>query len=59
MTEKLPWNRQDIFFDEVAEYPLYDHFPLLITTDPEQEIETSNDTQDTAFTVNACFLSHF
>ena len=47
MTEKLPWNRQDIFFDEVAECPLYDHFPLLITTDPEQEIETSNDTQDT------------
>lgn len=45
MTENLPWNRQDIFLDEIDEYPLYDYFPLTITADPQQD--NTNSSQDT------------
>jgi len=28
LTENLPWDRRDIFHDEIASYPQPDYFPL-------------------------------
>ncbi|MCR3922346.1 MAG: hypothetical protein NUK65_07520 [Firmicutes bacterium] len=37
MSEKIPWNRQEIFYDDVANYPLYDFFPLEAAESEEEE----------------------
>ncbi|NLZ38732.1 MAG: hypothetical protein GX893_03905 [Firmicutes bacterium] len=46
MDNKIPWNRQEIFHDEIDQFPLFDYFPYLAKESSAGESSADSSNQE-------------